>query len=114
MAVDIATFRTLALSFPDAEERPHFHLSSFRVKNKIFATLWLEENRAMLKLSLIDQSVFCSYDNTIFFPVPGGWGKQGAAFVELKTVRRDMFKDALTAAYNGVASKIRSKNTKKK
>lgn len=59
----------------------------------------------MLKLSLIDQSVFCSYDNTIFFPVPGGWGKKGATFVDLKKVRKDMFRDALTTACNGVAGK---------
>ena len=103
--VTIETFRTLALSLPDTEEKPHFDLQSFRVKGKIFATLWLKENRAMLKLSLVDQSVFCSYDPTIFFPVPGAWGKKGATFVELNKVRKDMFKDALTTAYNGVANK---------
>jgi hypothetical protein len=96
------------------EEQPHFHLSSFRVKKKIFATYWKKENRAMLKLSLIDQSVFCSYDNTVFFPVPGGWGKKGATFVELNKVRKDIFKDALTTAYNGVAVKKQTGKAKKK
>jgi predicted DNA-binding protein (MmcQ/YjbR family) len=99
------TFRQLALSFPNAEEQPHFHLASFRVKKKIFATLWEKENKAMLKLSLIDQSVFCSYDQSVFFPVPGGWGKKGATFVDLGKVRKDMLKDALTVAYNGVTTK---------
>ena len=111
--VDIETFRTLALSFPDTEELPHFHLQSFRVRKKIFATLWRKENRAMLKLSLVDQSVFCAFDKAVFFPVPGAWGKQGATFVELKKVRKDMFKDALTTAYNGVVQKKQSKKTKK-
>ena len=105
--VDLKTFRTLALSFPDATEQPHFHLQSFRVKNKIFATFWKAENKAMLKLSLVDQSVFCSYDKTIFYPVPGAWGKQGATFVNLKKVRKDMFKDALSTAYQGVVEKIK-------
>lgn len=103
--VDISYFRQLALSFPDTVELPHFELTSFRVKKKIFATYWPKENRAMLKLSLVDQSVFCAYDKTIFFPVPGGWGKKGATFVALKKVRKDMFKDALTTAYNGLAKK---------
>ncbi|MDP4265792.1 MAG: MmcQ/YjbR family DNA-binding protein [Bacteroidota bacterium] len=103
--VDIAHFRKLALSFPGTAELPHFHLISFRVNKKIFATYWPKENRAMLKLSLIDQSVFCSYDNTVFFPVPGAWGKKGATFVDLKKVRKDMFKDALATAYKGVAGK---------
>ncbi len=103
--VDIETFRTLALSFPGAEEQPHFHLPSFRFRKKIYATLWVKENRAMVKLSLLDQSVFCSHDRTIFFPVPGGWGRKGATFVDLGKVRKGMLKDALTVAYNGVALK---------
>ncbi len=103
--VDINYFRTLALSFPDTEEKPHFDIPSFRHKGKIFATYWVKENRAMLKLSLIDQSVFCAFDNAVFFPVEGAWGKQGATLVELKKVRKDMFKDALTLAYKGVSEK---------
>ena len=108
--VNIETFRELALSFPDTVELPHFDLTSFRVKKKIFATFWPKENRAMLKLPLIDQSVFCSYDKAIFFPVPGGWGRKGATFVELKKVKKDIFKDALTIAYNGVAPKKNPKS----
>ena len=69
--VNIDTFRKLALSFPNTDEHPHFHLQSFRVKKKIFATLWQKENRAMLKLSLINQSVFCAYDTVVFFRFPG-------------------------------------------
>ncbi len=103
-------FRKLALSFPDAVEEPHFGIPSFRVNKKVFATLWEKENRAMVRLSLIDQSVFCSYDESVFFPVPGGWGKQGATFVDLKKVRKDMFKDALTTAYKLVTEKQKKKH----
>ena len=67
----------------------------------------------MLKLSLIDQSVFCSFDDAVFFPVPGGWGKQGATFVDLKKVRKDMFKDALSTAYNGMIKKQPAKRKTK-
>lgn len=107
--VDIEAFRKLALSFPDTEEQPHFDNPSFRVNKKIFATYWIKDNRAMVKLSLVDQSVFCAYDKTIFFPVPGSWGRQGATFVELKKVRKDMFKDALTTSYNFVANRKNNK-----
>ncbi|HZE83725.1 MAG TPA: MmcQ/YjbR family DNA-binding protein [Puia sp.] len=103
--IDMADFTKLALSFPGTEERPHFHLRSFRVKKKIFATLWEKENRAMLKLPLIEQSVFCAYDKTVFFPVPGAWGKKGATFVELGKVKKNMLKDALTVAYNALKQK---------
>ena len=107
--VSQSTFRQIALSFPDAEEQPHFNLASFRVKRKIFASLWEKENRAMLKLSLVDQSVFCAYENSaVFFPVPGGWGKKGATFVDLAKVKKGMLKDALTTAYNELTKKKKS------
>lgn len=101
--VSLETVRRLALSFPEAEEKPHFEKASFRVKKKIFATLAEKEKLVMVKLSLVDQSVFCAYDKTIIYPVPGGWGKQGATYIELKKVRKKMFEDALTTAYCEVA-----------
>jgi hypothetical protein len=73
------------------------------VKKKIFATYWIKDNRAMVNLSPVDQSVFCSIDKTVFFLVPGVWGKQGATFVELAKVRKDIFEEALTTAYHFVA-----------
>ena len=103
--VSLEIFREMALSFSGAEEKPHFDLPSFRRNNKIFATLWQKENRAMLKLPLVDQSVFCSYDNSIFFPVPGGWGRQGATFVDLKKVKKSILKEALTIAFDSITKK---------
>lgn len=68
----------------------------------------------MLKLSLIDQSVFCAYENgSVFYPVPGGWGTKGATFVELAKVRKDMLKDALTVAYNELVAKKPARAKKK-
>jgi hypothetical protein len=101
----IDEIREFALSLSGVEEKEHWGKPSFRFKDKIFSTLWVEENRAMLKLSLVDQSVFCAMDKSIFFPVPGGWGKQGATFVDLAKVRKPMFKDAMRTAYKGVAEK---------
>ena len=95
-------FRTLALSLPGSTEMPHFEKASFRTKKKIFATLSEENNQAVLKLSLVDQSVFCAFDKTIIYPVNNKWGKQGWTVVELKKVRKSMLKDALTTAYNTV------------
>jgi predicted DNA-binding protein (MmcQ/YjbR family) len=105
--VSLEAFRKLALSFKDAEEKPHFHLASFRVKKKIFATLWAKEKRAMIKLPVVEQSVFCSYDNEVFFPVPGAWGKKGATFVDLQKVKTKILKEALTIAYNDITKSKR-------
>jgi hypothetical protein len=103
--VTIETFRKIALSFPETVELPHFDLASFRVKKKIFATLSSEKQRAMLKLSLTDQSVFCAFDKNIIYPVPGAWGKKGCTYFELSKIKKEMLKDALKQAYCNLAPK---------
>jgi predicted DNA-binding protein (MmcQ/YjbR family) len=105
--VSIETFRTMALAFPGVEEAPHFEKTSFRISGKIFATLNVPENRICIKLSPIDQSVFCQYDKTVIYPVPNKWGTQGWTLVSLGKIRKPMLKDALTTAYNEVAGRKR-------
>ena len=109
--VDIETFRQIVLSFPDTTEQPHFEKTSFRTKKKIFATLSIENNLACIKLSPVDQSVFCAIDKTIIYPVPNKWGEQGATFIDLKKVRKTFLKDALATAYKEV-SKQNNKSKK--
>jgi predicted DNA-binding protein (MmcQ/YjbR family) len=99
------TFRQIALSFPEVSEQPHFEKPSFRVGNKIFATLDMKKNQACIKLSEMDQYVFSTKDKSIIFPVPNKWGKQGWTYVNLEKVPKDMFVDALTTAYCEVAPK---------
>ena len=101
--VSTAEARKFALQFEESAEQPHFEVTSFRVKKKIFATLNLKENRACLKLNLVDQDVFSRVNNGIIFPVPNAYGKSGWTLVNLKKVRKSVFKDALTCAYCNVA-----------
>lgn len=101
--ITIEQARKAALVLPETEEKPHFDLTSFRVKNKIFATIHADKNYVMVKLSLIDQSVFCSFDKEVIFPVPGGWGRKGATFINLKKVKKAMLIDALTTAWKTTA-----------
>jgi predicted DNA-binding protein (MmcQ/YjbR family) len=103
--VNVDTFKQLALSFPGAEEQPHFEKTSFRVKKKIFATHAADSHLVCVKLSEIDQSVFCAFDKTIIYPVDNKWGKQGWTLVDLKKVRQRMLVDILTTAYNEVKTK---------
>jgi predicted DNA-binding protein (MmcQ/YjbR family) len=103
--VDVETFRQLALSFPGTTEQPHFEKISFRTKKKIFATLSIENNRACIKLSPIEQFVFCAIDKSIIYPVPNKWGQQGWTLIDLKKVRKNILKDALTVSYNEILSK---------
>ena len=56
--ITVEQAREMALALPETEEKPHFHLKSFRVKNKIFATIHADKNYVMVTLAPIDQSVF--------------------------------------------------------
>ena len=96
-----AAFRQMALALPGVQEQPHFNLASFRVHNKIFATLWEADRKAMLKLTPVEQSVYCSYNSHVFYPVPGGWGAKGATFVNLNAVAKEVLAEALQTAFNG-------------
>jgi hypothetical protein len=101
--ITIEQARKAALSLPETEEKPHFDLTSFRIKNKIFATIHADKNYVMVKLSAIDQSVFCAFNKEVIFPVPGGWGKHGATFINLKKVKKSMLLDALSTAWKTTA-----------
>ena len=98
-------FRELARSFDSVEEAPHFEKASFKVNKKIFVTLSEKEQKACLKFSLTDQSVFCAYDHRIIYPVPNKWGLQGWTFIELDKIPEAMLKDALNVAYETAVDK---------
>lgn len=101
--VSLDEARRIALSFPEAVEKKHFEKPDFRVGNKIFAVLHLDKNCVVVKLSPVDQSVFCALDETIIHPVPGRWGRQGWTMINLKQVKKTMFLDALATAWKTVA-----------
>jgi hypothetical protein len=103
--IDLETARKLALSLPETEEHDHWGRPSFRIKKKIFLTLWPVEKRAVVKLALVDQSVFCDYNANVFYPVKGAWGKQGWTCIELSKVRKSMFIDALNLSWKQSAPK---------
>ena len=103
--VNIDTFRQTALSFPKTIEVPHFEKTSFKVGNKIFATLDVNKFTACIKLSEIEQNVFSTFDKNSIYPVPNKWGKQGWTILELDIIQKEIFIDALTTAYYMVAKK---------
>lgn len=109
--ISIEHFSKLALALPESTEEPHFESTSFRVKKKIFATLNAKAGRATLKLSAIDQDVFCQYNSAVFYPVPNKWGKQGWTHLNLENAIPEMVEDALTQAWREVAPpKLRAEN----
>jgi hypothetical protein len=49
MTITPGQWRKLALSMPEAEEKSQFDQPDFRVRNKIFAGLYQDETRGVLK-----------------------------------------------------------------
>ncbi len=103
--VTIETVRKLALSYEGATEQPHFEKTSFRIKKKIFLTLDVNKNQAVVKLTLEDQSLFSSHDPKIIYPVKGGWGKMGYTVVELKHITKKLFNELLETSSSTVSKK---------
>jgi len=98
-----AAVRKLALSLPEARQQDHWGRPSFRVRGKIFATVWVKERRAVLKLSLDDQDALVQVQPKTFLVTP--WGSQGWTSVDLTRVNPGMFKDLLVGAWRRVAPK---------
>ena len=103
--VSADAFRRVALSLPEATEAAHFENVSFKVAKKIFATLNVPQNRATVKLSVANQDIFCTFDDTVIYPVPNKWGNQGWTHVNLLNVQEEMLTEVLKTAYCEVAPK---------
>ena len=104
-------FRELALSFPETIESAHMHHPDFRVGGKIFATLgYPDEHSAVVKLSADEQKEFVRTSPTVFTPVKGAWGRQGATTINLPAATIGIVREALTAAWRKIAAKRLSKN----
>ena len=96
-------FKKLALSFPGTEANPHFDRTAFKVTGRrIYATLHEESATVNIKLSPIDQSVFCDFGKKAVYPVPNKWGLQGWTTFELNKISKELMLDALNTAYGDV------------
>lgn len=103
--VTTKTARALSMDFDQVVEEPHHEITSFRVGKKIYATLNEPEKRMTVRLTALDQDVFCSFDKNVIYPVPNAWAKYGWTNINLKTIRKEMLKDILTVSYCTVAPK---------
>jgi hypothetical protein len=99
-------FRRMALELPEATESSHMAHPDFRVRGKIFATLgYPNQNWAMIKLPPEQQDILCKAEPTVFVPVQGSWGRQGATSLNLKAAKKAEVRGALLTAWRKVAPK---------
>jgi hypothetical protein len=106
---DIVTsdeFRKMALNLPEVSEGSHMGHADFRVGGKIFATLGVPGSGwGMVKLTPDEQEIFVQIEPGGFQPVKGGWGRQGATNVRLRSAKKGTVREALLTAWRNRAPK---------
>lgn len=96
-------FRRIALSFPDAAEGEHMDHPDFRVRGKIFATLYPDLTRGVVMLTPVQQRKFVRDAPAVFVPANGAWGRRGCTQVLLKAVRASSLRRAMASAWKNKA-----------
>ncbi len=98
-------FRNLALSLPETREAAHMGHPDFRVRGKIFATLWPDDEWGMVKLTPEQQAAFVRAEPKVFQSVNGAWGARGCTKVRLLPATEGTVRRALVAAWRNTAPK---------
>lgn len=96
--LDGKAVRDLVAQLPGAEERSHHGHPDFRVGDRIFATLWPAENRAVLRLVLADADGLARAKPDAYRLVSGRNGF-GWLSVHLDQVTREVFQPLLEHAW---------------
>lgn len=95
--------RALALMLPETAEGAHQGHPDFRVAGKIFATLWTDEDRVVVKLTPELQGMMVEAEPDVFEPVPGAWGARGWTNLDLYAAEEELLRSALLNAWKATA-----------
>ena len=96
--------RRAALSLPEAEERETWGHPTFRVRDKMFATLSEDGRSAGIKATKEEQTTLVAADPETF-GVPAYVGRHGWVSVELATVDPAEVRELVTEAWRQTAPK---------
>lgn len=96
-------FRRLALKMNDAVEGAHMGHPDFRAHGKIFATIYPDGRRGMVKLTPDQQQEFIRANPAMFEPASGAWGREGCTAVRFESVDEDLLGEAMTLAWQNSA-----------
>jgi hypothetical protein len=99
----LAAVRRLALALAEATEEPHFHLSSFRVKGKIFATVAPDGSYMNVFVDAEQRELMVTVDPQAYESLP--WGKMAYLHVHLAVAKAKDVKTLLRAAWERKAPK---------
>ena len=95
--------RALTRMLPETVEGAHSGNPDFRVGGRIFATLWVDEARLVLRLTRANQVELCEADPDLFTPIDGAWGRRGWTNLDLDPCDEEALRAALLAAWRATA-----------
>ncbi|MGZ5305713.1 MAG: MmcQ/YjbR family DNA-binding protein [Actinomycetota bacterium] len=98
------TFRKIALSLPEAEERETWGEATFRVRDKIFAMMGSDGKRGSIKASKEEQAAVLASDPDTFF-YPDYVGVHGWIGVVVRSADTQEIHELLTEAWRMTAPK---------
>ena len=101
--MNVKQVRKLAMALPEATEEPHFHLSSFRVKGKVFATM--APDGSFLNVFVDDgpREAIVAVDPKAYETL--WWGKSAYLHVHLKAAKAQDVAELLQLAWERKAPK---------
>lgn len=99
----LAEVRRLALALPEATEEPHFQLSSFRVRGKIFATVSPDGNFMNVFVDDSERELMVTVDPKAYESLK--WGKIAYLHVHLAAAKAKDVKGLLRSAWERKAPK---------
>lgn len=101
--VSLDTFKALAAALPDTEEAVHFKLLVFGVRKRNFATFDPRIGQLSLRLPHADPERAAAVGRNLLAPVPGKYGAEGWATVDLSAIEPDDFGRLLSSAHRAVS-----------
>jgi hypothetical protein len=97
-------FRAIALALPEAEERETWGHPTFRVRDKLFATLATDGSSASVKATKEAQAALVGSEPDVF-SIPAYVGQHGWVGVVLQRVDPEELRELITSAWVMAAPK---------
>jgi hypothetical protein len=101
--VNVKQVRRVAMALPEVTEQPHFHLSSFRVKGKIFATMAPDGSFMNVFCDEAPREAIVAVDPKAYETL--WWGKSAYLHVHLKAAKVKDVTELLRLAWEHRAPK---------
>lgn len=95
--------RALARLLPETVEGAHQGHPDFRIGGRIYATLWTDEARVVVRLSREEQARLVEEEADACEAVPGAWGNRGWTSLDLEAADEALLRRVLLTAWRFVA-----------